>query len=491
MINRILLTLTALALTALASCAPQIPTPAPTSHAPTAPIFATSFICQDGNLPVQNAICGNQNLAALDTQLATIIRQHLASDNIVSRDEIMATQRAWLLNLPGSCHITAAASPDAIACLTTAYQTQLATLTNWPSADNADSAATIAHYSQYQPLDAKQPSLCSAIITGAATAFVNDGSIDPSRLTGAREIAGSHGAATGTLPDGTSVTIDLYRSGLYGGYQTRARALTLGGQSIINPSSVGAYIQTLPNNGGRFGSFASQTGDYGSIDVFTLNGIPVALVSEVIGYNSPAPPGETADAALFTLSPTTASPGCLFRTYTMPPPLTQGVFSEQPSLTPFLSLIDSIQGTPPQNLAQSDLQEIVYFNAATRWMLFNMPLVVVAQNRAANATGFLRHRHDQVLDALSAWGNQNPANQAQLSHLLNLLRPAAIDLDSIYVQQQGLSASDAEQATSLAMLELLWQATNYMSPAIGAGPVDPLTYQHYQPRYPILGSPPY
>lgn len=40
-------------------------------------------------------------------------------------------------------------------------------------------------------------------------------------------------------------------------------------------------------------------------------------------------------------------PACLFETYLMPPPLSMGTFGAQPSLTPFLALIDQIQGTPP------------------------------------------------------------------------------------------------------------------------------------------------
>jgi hypothetical protein len=70
-----------------------------------------------------------------------------------------------------------------------------------------------------------------------------------------------------------------------------------------------------------------------------------------------------------------------------------------------------------------------------------------------------------------------------------LLRPAATDLDTIYVQQQGLTPNDAEQMTAVAMMELLYQSTTYLSPGLGSGPADPSNYATYQPRYPILASP--
>ncbi len=108
---------------------------------------------------------------------------------------------------------------------------------------------------------------------------------------------------------------------------------------------------------------------------------------------------------------------------------------------------------------------------------------------AANRTGFLRSRHDQVLDRLFAWSQESSVNRLQFTKLFALLRPAAIDLGTIYVQHQGLSPNDAEQATAIAMMELLWQATNYMAPGLGSGPVDAAAYSNYHPRYAILPEP--
>ena len=465
------------------------------SYVPPLPVYTTSFTCEDGNTPVQNAVCENQQLAARDVQMAAIYRQRLGTADAFERDQLLAAQRAWLLSLPDSCGLTAAsASPSAVSCLATAYQTQIAALTNWPAQGQAPAylqSGAIAHYVHYKLLDAKQPDLCAAIGSEAPGALSDDGSIDPERLDDAQEIAGTHGPASGANPQGGSIAVDMYQANLYGGYQMRARSVSLTGTAapLLGPASVGAYVETLPNGGGRYVSAASQTGDYGAIDVFTLNGTVLALLTDTIGYNSPAPPGEAAAAALFTISQGTAAPACLFETYLMPPPLSMGTFGTQPSLTPFLALIDSIQGAAPDALAASDRQDTAYLSTETRWTMLYMPLVTLAQDKTGNWTGWLRSRHDQVLVSLYAWSQKSPDNQAMFNKLFALLRPAATDLDTIYVQQQGLTANDAAQATALAMMELLYQSTINFAPNLGSGPAAPAAYKSYQPRYPILANP--
>jgi uncharacterized protein len=479
----------------LGACGNEAPPPA-TPYVPPPPVYTTSFTCADGNTPVQNAVCENQQLAGLDVQMAALFRQHLGSDNVFERDQILATQRVWLLGLPAACGLTSAATdvtdPAVVSCLAGAYQAQIAALASWPPPGTPDGdapASAMAHYVQYKILDAREPGLCANIGAAAGGALSDDGSIDPTRLNGAQEIAGSHGTASGVGPQGGSIAVDLYRANLYGGYQIRARNVSLAGAPILTPTSLGDYVQSLPNGGGRYVSFASQTGDYGDVDVFSFEGQTLALLTDTIGYDSPAPPGEAAAAALFSLGAAGAAPACMFETYLMPPPLTMGTFAGQPSLTPFLALLDAIQGPPPDVLAASDRQDSGYSQGEQRWTMFNMPLVFLAQAKQGNWTGWLRYRHDQVLDALFTWSRQSPQNQAEFTQLFTLLRPAAVDLDTIYVQQQGLKPSDAEQATALAMMELLYQSTIYIAPQLGGGPADPSGYGSYRPRYPILANP--
>jgi uncharacterized protein len=475
--------------------AAERPSPSAGQAPPT--LYATSFVCADGNTPVQNAVCGNPQLASLDVQMGSLLRQHLGDDDVFERDQLLAFQRAWLLGLPQACGVSAgsnSADPAIISCLAGAYQTQIAALSGWPAPPTADpdaQAAALAKYVTYMLLDAKQPALCQQIGGAAGTALADDGAIDPARLSGAQEIAGSHGPLSGANPQGGVIGVDLYRTGLFGGYQIRARGVTLPGAAspLIGPESLGNYVETLPNGGGRFVNFPSQTGDYGAIDVFSYQGQLLALVTDTVGYNSPAPPGDAAVAGVFTLSQGEAAPACLFETFLMPPPLEMGIFSQQPSLTPFLALIAQIEGPPPDALAPSDRQDISYFQGDLNWTMLNMPLLIVAQAQTANWTGWLRYRHDQVLDNLFAWSQKNQQNQAAFNQLFALLRPAATELETIYVQQQGLSAAQAEQATAIAMMELLYETASFTHPGLGSGPVAAADYAHYQPRYPILANP--
>jgi hypothetical protein len=476
--------------------AEEQPSPSPGQAAPPT-VYATSFECGDGNTPVQNAVCQNPQLASLDVQMGSLVRQHLGDDDVFERDQVLAFQRAWVLGLPQACGLTVGsntASPTAVSCLAAAYQSQIAALTSWPAAPSATAnaqGAALAKYVTYKLLDAKQPALCQGIGNAAAAGLGDDGAIDPAQLGGAQEIAGSHGPASGANPQGGSIAVDLYRTGLYGGYQIRARSVTLAGAAspLIGPDSLGNYVETLPNGGGRFVNFPSQTGDYGAIDVFTYQGQLLALVTDTVGYNSPAPPGEAAVAGVFTIAQGSLAPACLFETFLMPPPLNMGIFSQQPSLTPFLALIAQIEGPPPDDLAPSDRQDISYFQGELNWTLLNMPLLIVAQAQNANWTGWLRYRHDQVLDSLFTWSQKSQSNQAAFNQLFALLHPAATELETIYVQQQGLSAAQAEQATAIATMELLYETTTFSNPGLGSGPVEPGGYANYRPRYPILANP--
>ena len=114
-----------------------------------------------------------------------------------------------------------------------------------------------------------------------------------------------------------------------------------------------------------------------------------------------------------------------------------------------------------------------------------MPLLAVAQ-AAGGWTPWLRHRHDQVLDALFAWSARSQANKALFDQVFALLRPAATELVRTYQTAQQLDASEATQAGGIAVMELLYQATVTIDPGLGATPTVP---PGTRPRYPILASP--
>ena len=55
-------------------------------------------------------------------------------------------------------------------------------------------------------------------------------------------------------------------------------------------------------------------------------------------------------------------------------------------------MIDSMDSNPSAQLAPSDRQDSSYLTQETRWMLLNMPLVVLDQASTGNWTGWLRSR---------------------------------------------------------------------------------------------------
>ena len=442
---------------------------------PSLPVYATSFTCESGNTAVQNAVCTDPALAALDREMAASFRPLLRDADLFLRDQLLASQRVWLADLPQHCQ------PSDSACLAAAYRQRIAALQSWPS-QRPDGPAGIGAYVQYKLLDARQDALCAALAAAVPASLTRDGSLDPQKWAGAREIAGSHGQETG---DG--IAVDLYQAGIYGGYQRRARSVTQGGKTLLDPASLGSYVMTLPGSGGRFGSFASQTGDYAAIDVFSRDGRLLALVTDTVGYYAPGMAGEPSFAGLFILGATEATPACLFQTYLRPP--VRGAFAEQPALTPFLALLDRVRGDPPQAMAPSDRLDATRLAEETRWTLLNMPLAALAQAKDGDWTGWLRHRHDQVLDALFDWSQKSPENKAAFDQLFAQLRPAALDLGKVYREQQGLAKADAEPAVGVAMMELLYQATIYWAPTIAAAPEGAEAYRGYKPRYATLASP--
>jgi hypothetical protein len=458
----------------LSACAgPAARPPAP--PAPPAPaLYRTSFPCDAGNSASQDLVCHDAGLAGLDRDMADELRRILRDGDLFARDQALAAQRAWLIGLPQRC------SAD-VACLAESYRGRIAALRARPPA-RAGGVEAVAHYVRYKVLDDREPALCQALLAASPSLIGADGALDPGRWAGSREIAGSHGPERG---DG--VIVDLYVAGLYGGYQIRARSLSLGAEPVLGPSSLGDYAGSLPNRAGRFGSFASQTGDYGAIDAFARDGRMLALVTDPVGYFAPASSGEAALAGLFTLDGGKAGPACLFQTYLRP--AYHGSTEEQPSLTPLLTLIDTVGGTPPEQMAPSDRLDSRMMAEQTRWTLLHMPLVALAQAKEGGWTGWLRHRHDEVLDALYGWSRRSADNKAIFDRLMALLRPAALDLGRIYREEQGLTRAEAEPAVGLAIMELLYQAALYLSPGLVAAPEDAAAYQGYKPRYATLPTP--
>ncbi len=451
-----------------------------------------SSSCFESSTPVEKAACSAAALAPANRVLTETLQSDLRRADPYSRDGLMAFQRAWLLDLPARCHLPADGQPDAIAiqCLRQSFAAQTAVLAAWSPLAYADSQhSAIVQYVHFLPSHAfADGGFCAALARDANASLAERGTVDPALFSGTREIAGSHGPAGGQEA-GHRYAVESHLANAYGGFDQRAREIAIdGAPPVLDPVSLGQVLQsTAENNGARFSAYASQTGDYGAIDVFAQKGRIIALLEDAWGFDTPAAPGEFAHAGAWDISTGTATPLCLFDTFKMP--AENGAFEHLPSFTPFRALLGQIRAGTEPALGVATLRDQAQLRARTEWMLLNMPLVTSQQARAGAWTPWLRTRHDDVLDALFAWSAKDPANKAMFNQAFTLLRPAARDLVDAYQQTQGLSGQEAQDATGIAIMELLYGATVSIAPALGGDLNAPGSAAGRKARYPILASP--
>jgi uncharacterized protein YecT (DUF1311 family) len=465
-------------------------TPPETADAATA-----STNCFEASTPAEQLTCATPALAGANLALVQALQSRLRVAGVFSRDALLADQRAWLLTLTSACHLPqtagAAAPPSAAACLAQQYRSQAASLAGWqkpPSQPGGrDGMAQYVHFRISPGAQSMNPQFCGGLARGLDAALASTGSADPAAITGAREIAGSHGAATGSA-GGRSFAVTLRPANAYGGFQQRAAGVAVNGAAALTSVSLGALLQsTAANQGARFSSYASQTDDYGAADVFTYDGRTVALLADTWGFNTPAAPGEFAHAGAWDLDATPPAPLCLFDTFQMP--AENGTFDTLPAFAPWRDTLLQIRDSAQPSLGVGVMRDQSQLRAETNFLLLNLPLVVTGEARAGDWTPWLRHRHDDVLDALFAWSTSDPAHKPVFDKAFSLLRPAANDLVHAYQQTQALSGEEARQAAGLAIMELLYGATVNFAPGLGADLHAPASAAGTRPRYPILASP--
>ena len=490
--------LAASALCALGSCGiyhTKAYTPNSITSLQTEDAGAASTNCFESSTAAERAACTVPSLSPLNRAMTDALQRDLREAGLFSRDALMAVQRRFLLALPATCHLadTAATMPDpaAIQCLAQQFQNQTATLAGWHRPPRARTGTdAISQYVKFRLSgdDARLNSAaCTALARDANASLSQSGSVDPALFPGATEIAGSHGAGEGQY-GAHRYAVETRFANAYGSFAQRARGVTVDGVSALDAVSLGQLLQSAAeNSGARFSAYASQTGDYGAIDVFAQNGRVLALLEDAWGFNTPAAPGEFAHAGAWDLSATPPAPLCLFDTFKMP--AENGAFDHLASFTPFRALLTQIRGSAQPPLGVATLRDQGQLRAEADWMVLNMPLAVSQDARAGGWTPWLRHRHDDVLDALFAWSTKDPANKPQFDQAFALLRPAAQDLVNAYQQTQALSGDEAKEATGVAIMELLYGATASIAPGLGADLDAPASAAGGKPRYPILASP--
>jgi hypothetical protein len=462
----------------------------------TADGVAAGSDCFDSATAADAAICAAPALGAANRTMILALHGDLRRAGLFGRDALLASQRVWLLGLPGACHLPALPAPagaEGQACLARALMQRAAVLQAWqPPPARASVPDAVAQYVRFRPIPRAagpwDPAFCADVAGRANAALRRTGDVDPAAMGGA-EVAGSHGPAA-IAGGGLSVAVDLYDANVFGLFQRRARSLSLdGGAPVITPLSLTRLAQAwaAANQGGRFSDLASATGDYGGIDVFRLDGRALVLASDPWGSTAPAAPGEAAHAGLWQIAGPVPVPLCLFDIYLRP--ADPGSFGGLADFAAWRDLLDAVRDGAALPLGGAALRDQARLAADTRFTLLHMPLLALQHAKAGGWTPWLRHRHDAVLDALFAWSTAGPANHAQFQRIFALLRPAAADLVRAYQSTEGLSGAEATEAAGLTIMEMLYLATVTIAPEVGSYLGAPADAAGSTPRYPILAVP--
>ncbi len=468
--------------------------PGSASAPQTADAATTSTNCFETSTAAERLACADPTVSSLNQSMTRALQTHLRQADIFGRDALMASQRDFLLGLPAACHLPDAAETPppsgAAACLAQQFSARITALAAWHSparpAIGADATAQYLRYRLASGIGGFNQPICAPLAAGINAAISHSGGADPAAIPGATAIAGSHGSPSGSA-NGATYGVALFDANAYGGFQQRARGVAINGHIVLDALALGSTLQaTAANNGARFSAYGSQTGDYGAAEVFTYQGQTLALISDAWGFTTPAAPGEYAHAAAWNLGATPPQPVCLFDIFQMP--AETGTFENLPSFGPWRALLAQLRASAQSPLGVSTLRDQAQLRNETSWTLLHMPLLASQEARSGDWTLWLRLRHDQVLDTLFTWSTAAPANKQLFDQLFRLLRPAAQDLVTAYQQTQALDAKEAKEAAGLAIMELLYSATETIAPGLGADLAAPGSAAG-KPRYPILAAP--
>lgn len=477
----------------LVGCAAPVPPKPPVDMTPKLrqPMQQTraSFDCSGALPAVHQQICADDGLAQLDRQLMARQQQLKQQLDGVGGMLLAASHRQWLSSRAALCPSADTQGPNdqAIACLSNLYRQRGRQLEEWAAqrVPVAGGQHAWASYAEYRLVDDRDAS-CKALEGELNRDLQQHGLPSPARLPGARTLAGSHAdAGTATL-DGQQVKVELYNPGVYAGYQTRARGLTVNDQALLDDATLAFWVAEQPNYGGRAHAASSQTGDYGAIDVFQRSGRTLVLVNETWGFYSPAARGESAYAGLYALNGNNLQRLCLYQSYLTPPRT-----NTLAGLTVYGQLqaeLDAMAGSPLPGLAQHERRDNHEAWKETQWTLLNLPLLGVDSLKRHGREGAVRQRHDQALEHLFQWTERNPDNKQTYLRMLPLLQPALEELRRLYIGQ-GLSATDASAAAELLLHESLARAVESLS-----APAQPVAMPlpagaSWQPRYAIAPAP--
>ena len=450
-----------------------------------------SFEC-GGALPaVHRQICASEALSAQDKQLVELYRQRAQSLDTAGGLLLEANQRQWMLSRAASCGLDnqtgteIRANPSSIACLQQAYRERTAQLEAVTSASPPSRGALGAHaycsYVDYRLADSREPAMCSQLAQQLNDDLRREGLPNPARLPGTRMLAGSNSTSANTTLEGQEIRVDLYNAGPYAGYQTRARGLLINGQPVMDDRTLPRWVAELPNYGGRAYASSSQTGDYGSIDVFQREGRTLVLVNETWGFYSPAARGESAFSGLYQVSGQSLQPLCLLQTYLTPP--RTNTLAGMPIYAELEAQLNTIAGDPLPGYAQHERRDNFQSWKERQWTLLNLPLLGADALSRYNREAAVYQRNDQALDAFFNWSERNLSNKTLYRKVMPMLQPAHQELSQMFAAQ-GLNAAQSQAAADLLFHETLARSMeNLAAPA--DVPEAPLIATGDRPRYAI------
>ena len=485
---------TAVSVAFLSGCASE-PVAGPVDYKPPPPSLPTerattkaSFEC-GGALPeVHRQICASDELSRLDRQLHERHRSRVQATDMAGALLLEANHRQWLLGRAGHCGLgqqsgtEISANSQAIGCLEALYRQRNRELASWPVAQpQAQSKAhAYASYVTYKLADSRDPGLCSAMTADLNADLARHGRPSAARLPGATLLAGTHADTTSATVNGSQVQVDVYNAGPYAGYENRTRVLIVNGQPILGQHTMPQWIAEQPNYGGRSHASSSQTGDYGSIDVFTRDGRTLVMVNETWGFYSPAARGESAFSGLYELQGQTVQPLCLFQTYLTPP--RTNTLAGMPAYAQLQGELDKLAGDPLPGYAQHERRDNFQTWKERQWTLLNLPLLGADALSRFGREAAVRQRNDAAMDAFFNWSERSLNNKALYRRVMPMLQPAHNELVQMF-NAQGLADTEARAAADLLFHETFARSMENLS-APDQAPGLPLPPgASYQPRF--------
>lgn len=168
------------------------------------PSFAQSFDCQKASTPTEKLICADKPLGVLDESLVATLREIFARSP-ERKAPLLAEQRGWIAKRDKQCAPASGQGGDAgkaaaIACLSGAYQQQIAALK-----DNSLHAAAAAAIAAAAVAPAPAP---LAAQSGQPAAVVQQPSLLSPNLLSPVTANKVEGPATGQLPDKIRLRIE-------------------------------------------------------------------------------------------------------------------------------------------------------------------------------------------------------------------------------------------------------------------------------------------